>query len=101
LNYKEALFRLLDEKAENIPLQKQEDAEYNTDAIFDILESLEDPEEAAKDWVARRIDDFASEDAPFIAKGIRFLRKEAFKESEAPPEKSETSTEPHGETSSH
>ena len=74
---------MLDEKIEDLPLQKEGEAEETVKEIFDLLGSLED-QEAAKDWVAQCIDDLAGEDNPFVAKGIRFLRREAFKEIEKP-----------------
>ena len=90
MDYKEAFFKLLAEKIENLPLQKEEEVEQTLSEVFELLGSLGD-QEAARDWVAENIDIFASEDEPFIVKGIRFLRPRAF-------EKPETPTEPHGET---
>ena len=100
MDYKEAFFKLLDEKIEDLPLQKGEDREETVNKVFELLESLED-QEAAKDWVAQSIDMFAGEDDPFIAKAIRFLRIQAFKKAETPTEGSETEEKDRGETSGH
>lgn len=76
MNYKEAFFKLLDRKIENLPLEKEKDAKETINEVFGLLESLED-QGAAKDWVAQTIAEFA-DDEPFIVRGIQFVRKEAF-----------------------
>ena len=87
LTYKEAFLELLAEKGGEI-VGNDEETKKNIDEIFEILESLED-QETAKDWVASSIKDLTEEEYYFVAKGIRFLRPQAFKESEK-PERPET-----------
>jgi hypothetical protein len=77
----EALLRFLDKEVENLPLQKEEEAEQAVNEIFEILELLEDPE-TIRDWVIRVSNEF--NENPFVARALRFLRPQAFKRSEVP-----------------
>lgn len=90
MNYKEAFFKLLDERAESIAGARDEVREGEVKELFELLGQLED-QEGAKDWVAETIDDLNVENEPFLREGIRFIRPQVFKQ-EA-PEKPETPKE--------